>query len=113
MVNDGSVVDVSAVFGGIAESVFESGDSAGFANAFVVTPKGLGSGGLDELPAAQTGFAEGPFFDAATPNALWVPDAKALNAPPVLVLTGGVAGGAALGTAPKDGFPNAKAPVWN
>lgn len=111
-VNSG-VVDVPVAFDGIAEGVLGSDDSAGFLNTFVAVPKGLDSGGLDGSPVAQTGFAEGPFFDAAAPNALWVLDANALNAPLVLVLIEDVAGGAALETASKDGFPNAEAPVWN
>ena len=112
VVNGGGVVEVSVAFDGMAEGVLGSNDSAGFLNTFVAAPKRLDSGGLDESPVAQAGFAEGLFFDAAAPNALWVPDANALNAPLVLVLMEDVAGGAALETAPKDGFPNAEAPVW-
>lgn len=67
----------SAVFDGIANGVFCSGDSAGFPNVFVVTPDRLDSAGLDESPTAQTGFAAEPPFDAAAANALWAPDANA------------------------------------
>lgn len=57
----------------------------------------------------QTGFPEEPFFDAATPNAFCVPDAKALNAPPA----GDVTDETGLGAASNDAFPNAAPLVWN